>query len=70
MVKYSVSLSMSSQEAFGLEHPKRTHFQNSTFKAVLDEQNQCFLQDLDFFALLQKQFAMSFSFFHCGSKGQ
>ena len=61
---------MSSQEASGLEHPKRTHFQNSTFKAVLDEQNQCFLQDLDFFALLQKQFAKSFSFFHRAFMGQ
>ena len=61
---------MSSLEAFDLEHPKRTHFQNSTFKAVLDEQNQYFLQDLDFFALLQKQFAMSFAFFRRGFKGQ
>ena len=51
---------MSSREAFDSEPPKRTHFQSSIFKAVLDEQNQYFLQDLDFFALLQKQFAMSF----------
>lgn len=68
LVKYSVSLSTSSQEAFELEHLKRNHLQSSTFKAVLDGQSLCFLQNL--FILSEKQFTKSYSFFCHGFEGQ